>query len=138
MEVVMRLAAISIALGVLISGAAIAAEHNIKVELNTMESASSQCRLTFVIENKSAALDSFKLDLVVFNTESIVYRRLLTEMGPVRAGRTIVKTFAIETKCEQVGSVLVNDISACVPGEPNACLEGLTLTSRVKDVRLYK
>jgi hypothetical protein len=34
--------------------------------------------------------------------------------------------------------VLVNDISACVPGEPNACLEGLTLTSRVKDVRLYK
>jgi hypothetical protein len=44
MEVVMRLAAISIALGVLISGAAIAAEHNIKVELNTMESASSQCR----------------------------------------------------------------------------------------------
>jgi hypothetical protein len=138
MEVVMRLAAISIALGVLISGAAIAAEHNIKVELNTMESASSQCRLTFVIENKSAALDSFTLDLVVFNTESIVYRRLLTEMGPVRAGRTIVKTFAIETKCDQVGSVLVNDISACAPGEPNACLEGLTLTSRIKNVRLYK
>jgi hypothetical protein len=120
------------------SGAAIAAEHNVKVELNTMESASNQCRLTFVIENKSAALDSLKLDLVVFNTESIVYRRLLTEMGPVRAGRTIVKTFAIETKCAQVGSVLVNDISACVPGEPNACLDGLTLTSRVKDVRLYK
>jgi hypothetical protein len=134
----MRVAAISIALGVLMFGAAVAAEHNVKVELNTMESANSQCRLTFVIENKSAALESLKLDLVVFNTESIVYRRLLTEMGPVRAGRTIVKTFAIETKCAQVGSVLVNDISACVPGEPNACLDGLTLTSRIKDVRLYK
>jgi hypothetical protein len=134
----MRLATISIALGALMSGVAVAAEHSVKVELNTMENASGQCRLTFVIENKSAALDSLKLDLVVFNTESIVYRLLLTEMGPVRAGRTIVKTFAIETKCAQVGSVLVNDISACVPGEPNACLDGLTLTSRIKDVRLYK
>lgn len=134
----MRIAAVSIALSALVSVAAAATEHNVKVELNTMESTDKQCRLTFVIENKSAALESLKLDLVVFNTESIVYRRLLTEMGPVRAGRTIVKTFAIETKCAQVGSVLVNDISACAPGEPNACLEGLTLTSRIKDVRLYK
>jgi len=91
-----------------------------------------------VVENKSAALDSLKLDLVVFNTESIVYRRILTELGPVRSGRTMVKTFAIETKCAAVGAVLVNDISACVPGEPNACLDGLTLTSRVNNVRLYK
>lgn len=134
----MRIAAVSIALSALVSVAAAATEHNVKVELNTMESTDKQCRLTFVIENKSAALESLKLDLVVFNTESIVYRRLLTEMGPVRAGRTIVKTFAIETKCAQVGSVLVNDISACAPGEPNACLEGLTLTSRINDVRLYK
>ena len=75
---------------------------------------------------------------MVFNTESIVYRRMITEMGPVRAGRTMVKTFAIETRCAQVGGILVNDVSACVPGEPNACLDGLTLTSRVKGVRLYK
>ena len=63
---------------------------------------------------------------MVFNTESIVYRRIITEMGPVRAGRTIVKTFAIDTKCAQVGAVLVNDVSACMPGEPNACLDGLS------------
>jgi hypothetical protein len=134
----MRVIVAAIALSMLASLAARAAEHNIRVELNTLEGTESQCRMTFVIENKSAALDSLKLDLVVFNTESIVYRRILTEMGPVRAGRTMVKTFAIETKCAQVGAVLVNDVSACVPGEPNACLDGLTLTSRVKDVRLYK
>ena len=134
----MRFVAGSIVAGVLMSGVAQAAEHNVRVELYRMESADNQCRLTFVIENKSAAFDSLKLDLVVFNTESIVYRRILTEMGPVRAGRTVVKTFAIESKCAEVGSVLVNDVSACVPGEPNACLDGLTLTSRVKDVRLYK
>jgi hypothetical protein len=34
--------------------------------------------------------------------------------------------------------VLVNDVSACTPGEPNACLDGLALSSRVNNVRLYK
>jgi hypothetical protein len=134
----MRIVTLSIVLSSLASVAAQAADHNIRVELNALEGTETQCRMTFVVENKSASLDSLKLDLVVFNTESIVYRRILTEMGPVRSGRTIVKTFAIETKCASVGAVLVNDISACVPGEPNACLDGLTLASRVKDVRLYK
>jgi hypothetical protein len=133
----MRIVAASLVFGIFLSAAA-HAEQNVRVELNTMESTENQCRMTFVVENKSASLDSLKLDLVVFNTESIVYRRLLTEMGPVRAGRTIVKTYAIETKCAQVGSVLVNDIAACSPGDTNACLDGLSLSSRVKDVRLYK
>ena len=133
----MRIVAASIAVGIFLSAAA-HAEQNVRVELNTMESTENQCRMTFVVENKSAALDSLKLDLVVFNTESIVYRRLITEMGPVRSGRTIVKTYAIDTKCAQVGAVLVNDIAACTPGDTNACLDGLSLSSRVKDVRLYK
>ncbi len=138
MRIVMRILAASIASSLFVPVAARAADHNIRVELNALESTETQCRITFVVENKSAALDSLKLDLVVFNTESIVYRRILTELGPVRSGRTMVKTFAIETKCASVGAVLVNDISACVPGEPNACLDGLTLTSRVNNVRLYK
>jgi hypothetical protein len=136
-EIGMRMI-VALAFGAFAALAAEAAEQNVRVELNTLESTDTHCRMTFVIENKSAAVDSLKLDLVVFNTESIVYRRLITELGPVRAGRTIVKTFAIETKCAQVGAVLVNDVSACTPGEPNACLDGLTLSSRVKNVRLYK
>lgn len=129
---------VALALSLLVSPAVRAAEQNVRVELNTLESTETHCRMTFVVENKSAGLESLKLDLVVFNTESIVYRRLITELGPVRAGRTIVKTYAIETKCAQVGAVLVNDVSACTPGDTNACLDGLALTSRVKDVRLYK
>jgi hypothetical protein len=134
----MRIIALATWLSGLIPLAALAAEPNVRIELNTLDGTDTQCRMTFVIENKGGALDSLKLDLVVFNTESIVYRRVITEMGPIRATRTIVKTFAIDSRCPQVGSVLVNDVSACVPGELNACLDGLTLTSRVKDVRLYK
>ena len=129
---------VALALSLLVSPAVQATEQNVRVELNTLESTETHCRMTFVVENKSAALESLKLDLVVFNTESIVYRRLITELGPVRAGRTIVKTYAIETKCAQVGAVLVNGVSACTPGDAEACLDGLALTSRVKDVRFYK
>ena len=117
---------------------AAAAENEVRVELNTFESTDTHCRLTFVIENKAANFESLKLDLVVFNTESIVYRRIITEMGPVRAGRTMVRIFQVEGKCQQLGAVLVNDVAACTPGTPAACLDGLTLSSRIPNVKLYK
>jgi hypothetical protein len=65
-------------------------------------------------------------------------RRLLTEMGPVRSAKTIVRTFAVEAECRQIGSILVNDVTACAPGEPGACLDGLGLSSRLQALRLYK
>jgi hypothetical protein len=110
----------------------------VQVELNKLDDVENQCHMTFVIGNKSAALQSLKLDLVVFDTEKVVYRRIITEMGPVRGGRTIVRTFPIDSKCDRIGAVLVNDVSACVPGEREACLDGLNLSSRVGNVRLYK
>jgi hypothetical protein len=110
----------------------------VQVELNKLDDVESQCHMTFVIANKSAALQSLKLDLVVFDTENVVYRRIITEMGPVRAGRTIVRTFPIDSQCDRIGAVLVNDVSACVPGEREACLDGLSLSSRISNVRLYK
>jgi hypothetical protein len=139
----MRIRPALVALALLASRPALAApaaapEHSLRVELNSLQAADKSCNMTFVIENKTAALESLKLDLVLFNTEQIVHRRVVIEMGPVRAGRTIVKSFPIDTQCAQIGAVLVNDITACVPGEPNACLDGLDLSSRVKNVRLYK
>jgi hypothetical protein len=115
------------------------AQDTVRVELNTLETAENRCRMTFVIENKTArAVDSLKLDLALFNTEGAVYRRMVTDMGPVRAAKTVVKTFAADGDCAQLGSLLVNEVAACTPGEPNACLDQLALASRVKAVRLYK
>jgi len=111
---------------------------SVHVELNTVETADNRCRITFVIENKAnEALDSLKLDLAVFNPQRIVQRRLATELGPVRGSKTVVKTFALDGACGEIGSILVNDVS-CAPDTANACLDGLTLSSRMKDVRLYK
>jgi hypothetical protein len=119
--------------------AALASEGKFLVQLNNIEPAESRCRLNFVIENKSdAAVDSMKLDLVVFSSDGGILRRLLTEMGPVRPLKTIVRTFVIDVECGQIGSLLVNEVNACAPGNPNTCLDDLALSSRLKDVRFYK
>ncbi|MGZ5841758.1 MAG: hypothetical protein ACXWJ8_07455 [Xanthobacteraceae bacterium] len=116
-----------------------AADEMVHLELNAIETAENRCRLTFVIENKSPQnLDSLKLDFAMFNTDGAVYRRIIFDMAPVRAAKTIVKTYAIDGDCAQLGALLINDVTACVPGEPAACLDGLVLSSRVKNVRLYK
>jgi hypothetical protein len=126
------------ALIVTILGSTAAWAASVNVELNTVETADNHCRLTFVIENKAPeALQSLKLDLAVFNLQRVVQRRLAIELGPVRGNKTIVKTFALDGACGEVGSILVNDVT-CAPGQPDACLDGLTLSSRIKDVRLYK
>jgi hypothetical protein len=115
-----------------------AAPARVHVELNTVESANNQCRLTFVIDNRAKEpIESLKLDLAVFNQQRIVQRRLAAELGPVRGSKTVVKTFALDGNCGDVGAILVNDVS-CAPGTPDACLDGLELSSRIKDVRLYK
>jgi hypothetical protein len=116
-----------------------AASEQVRVELNGAENQDNRCRLNFVIQNTLARpIDSFKLDLVVFNTEGIVYRRLVTEMAPVRDAKTVVKTFAIDGGCSEVGSILVNDVTTCAPDEAATCLDMLGLSSRLKNVRLYK
>jgi hypothetical protein len=128
-----------IALQALLPAGAVAADEKILVELNSIESADNRCRVNFVVENKSdTAIDSLKLDLVAFGTDGGIMRRLIIEMAPVRAAKAIVRAFAIDAECRQIGAILVNDVTACAPGEPGACLDGLGLSSRVKALRLYK
>ena len=113
--------------------------EEMQVELNALENSENRCRMTFVIENKGkAAVDSLKLDLVLFNTDGAVYRRMVVDMAPVRPAKTIVKAFATEGDCAQLGKVLVNEVTACSPGDAATCLDQLALSSRVKSVRIDK
>jgi hypothetical protein len=126
-------------LQVLLPLCAFAADEKVLVELNSIESADNSCRLNFVVQNKShAAIESMKLDLVGFGTDGGILRRLITEMGPVRAAKTVVRAFIVDIDCHQLSAVLINDVTACAPGEPGACLDGRDLSSRVKTVRFYK
>src|ERR1044072_9571004 len=91
----------------LLASLAPALAEDFHVELNAVENAENRCRLTFVIENKGkTALDSLKLDLALFNTEGAVYRRMVVDMAPVRAAKTMVKAFLTEGECAQLGKAL--------------------------------
>ena len=59
-----------VVLQVLLPLCALAADENVLVELNSIESADNRCRLNFVVQNKSrVAIESMKLDLVGFDTD---------------------------------------------------------------------
>lgn|SRR5262245_31252432 len=109
------------------------------VELNAMENAEGRCSVSFVIENKGdAVIETLRLDLALFNRAGVVQRRVAADMGPVRAAKTMVKTFTLDGACEEIGAVLVNEVAACTPADPNACLDRLALSSRIERVRFYK
>ncbi len=128
-----------VVLQVLLPVCALSAEEKMLVELNSIEGGDNRCRLNFVIQNKSdIAMESLKLDLVAFGTDGGILRRLITEMGPVRAAKTNVRAFVLDADCRQLGAILVNDVTACAPGEPGACLDGLGLSSRLQALRFYK
>ncbi len=115
-----------------------AAASGVSVELNRLEARDTTCRVSLVVANPGdKALDSLKLDLVFFDKDGVISRRLAVEAGPVRAAKTSVKLFeASDTPCDGVSRVLLNDVTAC--GGEQDCLALVTTTSRVKGVEFSK
>jgi hypothetical protein len=114
------------------------AAPGVSLELNRLEPRDGACRISLVVANPGdKALDSLKLDLVFFDKDGVISRRLAVEAGPVRAAKTTVKLFdASETSCDAIGRVLLNDVTAC--GGEQDCLGAVTTSSRVKGVEFGK
>jgi hypothetical protein len=117
-----------------------AADPAIHIELNAAENVQQDhCRLSFVVQNNAeSAIETLKLDLALFDPTGTINRRMIVEIGPLRAAKTIVRTFGVETDCGQIGSILLNDVTACTPGDPGGCLDRLTLSSRPSTIRFFK
>jgi hypothetical protein len=112
--------------------------EGLRVELNAVEpSGVNRCRLTFVVENKGEALETLRLDLAAFGKDGAILRRVAAELGPLRAGKTNVRAFDVDGGCDALGSVLVNEVTACAPLAAGDCLDRLALSHRGA-VRLFK
>lgn len=128
-----------IVLGFALWATAALGQSAVRVELNAAESMQGRCRLSFVVENRlETPIDSLKLDLALFGRDGTIRRRIVTELGPVRKAKTIVKSFDVEGGCDEIGSVLVNDVAACAPAALGDCLDRLEPSSRVAGVRFFK
>lgn len=136
----MRIATLPLALFAALSATSVmAANEKLRVELNAIDSGDDRCRVTFVVQNISdVPIDSLKLDIVLFRKDGSIDRRLAPDLGPLRGDKTMVRTYALRNECKDLKEVLVNDVTTCAPQASAACVDGLALSSRLSDVRLYK
>lgn len=113
---------------------AMAGAEQIHVELNKLAPQGEACRAYLVLENGTAsAFESLKLDLVMFDGEGVVAKRLAVETAPLPPGKTRLKVFDMEgLACERVGRVLLNAILACADatGPREDCLGLVAVSAR--------
>lgn len=111
-----------------------AQEARISLELNKLEPASNACRAYVVLQNGSGvAYESLRLDLVMFDAEGVVAKRLALETAPLPVDKTSLKVFDISgMECGQVGRILLNDVLDCtdISGTKSGCLALIDVTAR--------
>ena len=118
-----------------IASSSLAAEGDpLHIELNRLEQHGDGCRVHLVLENPAPrAYTSYRLDLVIFDAEGVIARRLALETAPLRANKTMVKEFELTgLPCKGVGRLLLNDVSACASpaGDLDDCVAATRVSSR--------
>ena len=107
----------------------------VSIELNKLEPQGQGCRAYFVVGNKATEYQELKLDLVLFRPDGVIGRRFAVDLAPLKADKRSVKLFDIEgTKCEEVGSFLINDVMECKAqsGPLSDCLKNISVSTRTK------
>ena len=122
-------------------GAAAADGAPVSVELNKLEPTETGCQSYLVIRNTTdLTYTEFNLEVLVFDTDGIIQKRLAMDLAPVRAGKTTVFIAGLAgMECGAVGEVLLNSFLDCsAEGERVAdCIDRVELSSRA-DARLFK
>ena len=117
------------------------ASSGVHVELNKLEASTNGCRAYMVVDNPAeTTYKSFKIDLVLFQTDGVIGKRFSIDLAPLRAKKKSVKLFEIDgIKCDKIGSFLINDVMECTAssGPVSGCLEGLK-TKSLTNVQLSK
>jgi hypothetical protein len=118
-----------------------AASSKTSIELNKLEPADKGCRAYMVVNNPAeTAYQSYKIDLVLFQTDGVIGRRFSIDLAPLRSHKKTVKLFEIDgIACDKIGSLLINDVMECksTTGPVDECLQNLT-TSTLTNVQLSK
>lgn len=108
----------------------------VTVELNKLEQVDNACRAYLVTQNLTDThFDSLQLDIVMFDNDGIVAKRLAVEIAPMAPGKTSLKVFDIAgLPCDKIGQLLLNDVIQCRDdkGVRTDCLSLVRVSSRDK------
>jgi len=106
----------------------------VEVELNKLEPVDGACRAYLVTQNLTdSRFDAFQLDVVMFDNDGIVARRLAVQIGPMTANKTSLKVFDIKNlACGDIGQLLLNDVLECRTdtGARDDCLSLVSVSQR--------
>jgi hypothetical protein len=107
------------------------------IELNRLEARAEGCRVWLLLRNPTSfAHERLRLDLLLFGRDGVIARRMVVDAGALPAEKTMARIFdAPGLQCEDIGSLLLNDIPLCA-GEN--CLARFDTASRVPDVALER
>lgn len=113
---------------------ALAQAEGIDVELNKLKQQDNACRAYLVTQNLTETdFDSLQLDVVMFDDDGIVAKRLVVEIAPLPQGKTSLKAFDIDgLPCDKIGQLLLNDVVQCrdTDGPHENCLSLVHVSSR--------
>lgn len=120
--------------GAFICSTAAAAPLPVSVELNKLEQAENACRAFLVFHNETqSTFDVLKFDLVLFDTDGLVVKRVGVDTGPLPGDKISLKVFDIaELPCERIGRVLLNTVVDCADtsGPRQDCLNLISTSAR--------
>lgn len=117
-----------VALWAIVPSSALAEDtDSLTIQLNKLETEGDTCRAYIVLENRSdLSFEALRLDLVMFDVDGVIARRLAVDAAPLASGRTSVRVFGISNlACDNIGRVLLNDVLTCADatGERTDCMD---------------
>lgn len=105
------------------------------LELNNTRQMKTDCRVSFLVQNKlTKPISALSLEIVLFDEGSRVDRFMKLKAGRLAVGKMRVRQFDLKNrKCSTLSRILINDIAECTGAGLSAadCLDRLQTSSRV-------
>lgn len=110
------------------------APRQVRLELNKLSALDDACRAYVVARNQTDTdFDQLRADVVMFDADGIVNKRLAVDLAPLPAGKTSLKVFDIGgLACDDIGQMLLNQILDCrdADGDREDCLADISVRAR--------
>lgn len=110
------------------------AAESLSIEINKTEQRENHCRIYLFTQNSSSyAFDALKLDLVLFDQNSIIKKNMALNLAPLPNNKKSVKAFEVKnTACTELSSLLINEVIQCNASNETItdCLELMKVSSK--------
>ncbi|WP_293949804.1 hypothetical protein [Sneathiella sp.] len=128
--------AVVISLGPVVTSARAADQtKQLSLELNNAKQVETGCRVSFLFHNElGQTIDDIAMEVAILDQMNMSQNFLLISTGRLTDGKRRVLQYDLpEQSCEEIGTILINDVSTCNVGEmtPADCLDSLNPSSRI-------